>query len=307
VYNILQQESKKVIMDISIALGGGGSRGFAHVGVLRRLQQEGYHVRAVAGTSAGGIIAAVLAAGYSPDEMEAYFGRIDQSKLFGRSTKEDPSLLGLAGATRVLEDLLGKRTFADLSIPCALTAVDINSASEVILQEGNVLDSVLATIALPGILPPRETMGHQLVDGAVLNPVPVSVARLLAPNLPVVAVILNTPSKTGMIFHPIQLPVPVPTPIVKRLVRTRIAQAFTIFLHSVDIGSRMLAELRLREDNPEVILRPDVGDVGLLDSVNIHQVIWKGEQAVDAMLPELKRATSWTNQFRRTFFPAWRG
>jgi NTE family protein len=292
-------------MDIALALGGGGSRGYSHIGVLRRLEQEGYRVRAVAGTSAGGIVGAVYAAGYSPDEMETLFTKVDQSKLFGRSAKEGPGLLGLAGAAKVLEDLFGERTFADLRIPCALTAVDIKSASEVVLREGRVVDAVLATIALPGIFPPKEFKKHQLVDGAVLDPVPVSVARLLAPRLPVAAVILDSPSKTGVGFTQIQLPVPVPAPIVERLVRTRIAQAFSIFLQSVDIGSRKLAELRLREDNPEVILRPDVGDIGLLDTVDVHKVIRLGEQAVDAMLPELKRATAWPNRLRRKYFPSW--
>jgi NTE family protein len=273
--------------------------------VLRRLEQEGYRVRAVAGTSAGGIVGALYAAGYTPDEMEAHLAKIDQSKLFGRSAKEGPGLLGLAGAAKVLEDLFGERTFADLRIPCALTAVDIKSASEVVLREGRVVDAVLATIALPGIFPPKEFKEHQLVDGAVLDPVPVSVARLLAPRMPVAAVILDSPSKTGGSFTQIQLPVPVPAPIVERLVRTRIAQAFSIFLQSVDIGSRKLAELRLREDNPEVILRPDVGDIGLLDTVDVHKVIRLGEQAVDAMLPELKRATAWPNRLRRKYFPSW--
>jgi NTE family protein len=290
-------------MDIALALGGGGSRGYSHIGVLRRLEQEGYRVRAVAGTSAGGIIGAVYAAGYTPDEMEAHFAKMDQYKLFGRSWRDGPGLLGLVGAAKVLEDLLGDRTFDDLHIPCALTAVDVKSAREVVLREGRVVDAILATIALPGIFPPKEFKKYQLVDGAVLDPVPVSVARLLAPMLPVAAVILDSPSEARGGFTQIQLPIPVPAPIVSRLVRTRVAQAFSIFLQSVDIGSRKLAEMRLREDNPEVILRPDVGDIGLLDKVDVHKVVRLGEQAVDAILPELKRATAWPNRMRRKYFP----
>ena len=81
-------------MDISLALGGGGSRGYAHVGVLRCLLAEGFRIRAIAGTSAGGIVAAAFAAGYSPDEMEAVFSKIDQSKLFARSPADGPGILG---------------------------------------------------------------------------------------------------------------------------------------------------------------------------------------------------------------------
>ena len=71
-------------MEIALALGGGGSRGYSHIGVIRRLEQEGYQIKAVAGTSAGGIIGGLYAAGYTPDEMEARFNKLDQTKLFGR-------------------------------------------------------------------------------------------------------------------------------------------------------------------------------------------------------------------------------
>src|SRR5512143_3801216 len=134
-------------MDISVALGGGGARGNSHVGVLRRLEKEGCRIRAVAGTSFGGIVAALYAAGYSPDEIEAIFCRVDQSKLYGRNPGDGPSLLGLVGVTQWLEETLGDRTFQELKLPCALTAVDLNSAREVILSEGRVRDAVLATIA----------------------------------------------------------------------------------------------------------------------------------------------------------------
>jgi NTE family protein len=189
-----------------------------------------------------------------------------------------------------------------LKIPCALTAVDIKSAREVILSQGRLVDAVLATIALPGILPPRPIQNYQLVDGGVLDPVPVSVARSLAPHLPVVAVIL-TPlvEQTGSLAR-IPLPVSIPAPIVERITRLRVAQAFSIFLHSVDAGGRLLTELRLQVDNPEVVIRPAVGHIGLLDKVDVHEVIRLGEEAVDAILPELKRSLAWPNRLRRRWF-----
>jgi NTE family protein len=290
-------------MDIVIALGGGGSRGFAHVGVLRRLEQEGYHIRAAAGTSAGGIIAALYAAGYSPDEMEARFTELDQSKLFGRTSKDGPGLLGLSGAEKVLENYFGTRRFEDLKLLCAVVAVDLQTGREVILSQGRVVDAIMATIAVPGIFPPKEYQGKQLVDGAVLNPVPVSIARLLAPNLPVVAVVLDEGSSTDNGFPNIPLYMPVPAPIVKSLTRTRVAQAFGIFLKSVDVSSRELAEMRLLEDNPEVIIRPDVGGIGILDNVNVSKIVRLGEKAVEEALPDLKRALTWPNRLRRKVIP----
>jgi NTE family protein len=292
-------------MEISLALGGGGSRGYSHVGVLRRLCQEGFQIAALAGTSAGGIIAALFAAGFTPDEMEARFAKIDQTKLFGRSAHDGPALLGLAGAEKVLYDLLGDRTFSDLNLPCALVAVDINASQEVVLTKGRVVDAVLATIAVPGVFPPKVYSQHQLVDGGVLDPVPVSVARSLAPHLPVVAVVLTPMIDTSnrAINLPLPLPVPVPAPLFERLTKTRIAQAFNIFLSAVDAGGRMITELRLQVDQPEVIIQPEVNDIGLLDTVDIHKVIRLGEKATDAALSQLERALKWPNRLKRRVFP----
>ena len=286
-------------MDITLALGGGGSRGYAHIGVLRFLEREGFRIRAVAGTSAGGIVATAYAAGNTPDELEAIFSKVDQYKLFARSPRDGPGILGLSGAAKLFEEFFGERTFADLNLPCAVVAVDLKAGREVILNQGRVVDAVLATIAVPGVFPPREFGDVRLVDGAVLNPVPVSVARSLAPKLPVVAVVLDVLTEPGSGLRGIPLPVPVPARIVERLTRTRVAQAFNIFLQSVDVGSRKLGEMRLREDNPDVIIRPDVSGIGLLDNVDVHRTVGLGEKATEIALPDLKRMLAWPNRLRR--------
>jgi len=290
-------------MDIAIALGGGGSRGYAHVGVLRRLEHEGYRIRALAGTSAGGIVATAYAAGYTPDEMETIFAELDQSKLFARSPQEGPGILGLSGAAKAFEKFFGERTFADLKLPCAVVAVDLHAGRKVILNQGCVLDAVMATIAVPGVFPPACYGDVQLVDGAVLDPVPVSVARSLSPGLPVVAVVLEASAEGGDGLAGIPLRMPVPAQLVARLTRTRVAQAFSIFLQSVDLGSRKLAEMRLKLDAPDVVIRPDVGGIGMLDKVDVHRIVRTGEKAAEAALPELKRVTAWPHRLRRALSP----
>ncbi len=290
-------------MDISLALGGGGSRGYAHVGVLRCLEKEGFRIRAVAGTSAGGVAAVAYAAGYTPDELETAFSKINQSKLFVRSSDEGPGILGLSGATRLFEEYFGERTFADLRMPCAVVAVDLKAGREVVLNQGRVVDALLATIAVPGVFPPKRFGDSELVDGAVLNPVPVTVARSLAPMLPVVAVVLEICTEETRGFNNIPLPVPVPTGLVERLTRTRIAKSFNIFLQSVDVGSRMLAELRLLADAPDVVIRPDVSGIGVLDKVDVRAIVHKGEEATDIVLPELHKVVAWPNRLRLRMFP----
>jgi len=287
-------------MDIALALGGGGSRGNSHIGVIRTLENEGFKIRAVAGTSAGGLVAASYAAGFTPDEMEKIFVEADQSKFYGRSSKDEPSILGLGGALTLLEELFGDTRIEDLKIPCAFTAVDIRSASEVVITKGKVVDALLATIALPGIFPPVIRGDYLLVDGGVLDPVPVSVVRSLVDDLPVVAVVLTPFQETEKgKLKGIHLPAIIPSPIADRIQQTRLAQAFNIFLLSVDAGGRMLTELRLKIDAPEIIIRPDVGHIGLLDKVDVHEIVLLGEEAVIPHLVRLKKLTGWTSTLNR--------
>jgi NTE family protein len=287
-------------MDISLALGGGGAKGNAHIGIIRRLEKEGFRICAVAGTSFGGIVAALYASGKTPDQIEELFASVDQTRLYGHATGDGPSLLGLAGASKLLDEVFGATTFDDLALPCALTGVDLKSAREVILTEGSVRDALLATIALPGIFPPRRIQDWELVDGGTLDPVPVSVARMLAPSLPVVAVVLSAP--VGEPTQTFEMSIPyLPNAIVRRITRMRPAQAFDIFLQAVEIGNRLMSELRLEKDNPEIIIRPAVTHIQLLDKVDVHEVAKIGEAAVDAILPDLKRVTAWPARLARSF------
>lgn len=289
-------------MDISLALGGGGAKGNAHIGVLRRLENEGFKIRSVAGTSFGGLVGILYAAGHSPQEIQSIFESTEQSHLYGRGAGEGPSLLGFAGVRRLMEKTLDDKTFDDLRIPCAVTAVDLKTGTEVSLTEGRLKDAVLATIALPGIFPPSYLNNWELVDGGVLNPVPVSVARLLSPRLPIVAVVLNIPMDNPVRGYTLPMPRIVPRPIAERLARNSLAQSLDIFLRSVDVSSRAVAHFRLQLDKPDVIIRPAVYEINLLDKIVIEDVAQLGEQAVEKVLPQLKRAVSWQRRFAKKLF-----
>lgn len=291
-------------MDITLALGGGGAKGNSHIGVLRRLEKEGYRIRSIAGTSFGGIVGILYAVGYSPKEIQTAFEEVDQKQLYGRDPQDGPSLLGMSGVHKLLNQLLAEKTFDDLKIPCAVTAVDVNTGSEIILSTGKLKDAVLATIALPGIFPVQRINGWELTDGGVLNPVPVSVARMLSPDLPVVAVVLNDPMDKPVRAYTIPVPGILPRPIAERLTRMTLAQSLDIFLRSVDVSSRALAYYRLELEKPEVIVRPDVHDFGLLDKVVVADLAQRGENALEAVLPQLKRAVSWQVRLGKKLFGA---
>jgi NTE family protein len=288
-------------MDITLALGGGGAKGNAHIGVIRRLEKEGFRIRALAGTSFGGLVAVFYALGYSPDKIEEIFASIDQTQLYGHAPNDGPSLIGVAGITRWLEETVGDRTFADLKLPCVLTAADLKSGNEVLLSKGRLINAILATIALPGIFPTRYVDGLELIDGGTIDPVPVGPARMLAPHLPVVAVALNIPM--GVPTQPWSLPLRkywawlLLYPFLSKM---RYASMWDVFSRSLDITTRAVTQYRLEVDRPEVIVRPQVLHIDTLDIVDVHEVAKKGEEAVEAVLPQLRNLFTWRTRWRRT-------
>jgi NTE family protein len=285
-------------MEISLALSGGGSRGAAHLGVLRVLERHGFQVRAVAGTSIGSIVGAFYAFGYHPDEMQSLFASVDLARLlYAWPLSDGPGLLGVRGIADFLRTHLGNRSFEDLNIPFSAVAVDLNSRREIILQKGRLVDAILGSIAIPGIFPPKEYDPYRLGDGGILDPVPVRAARALAPGLPVLAVNLYPPLDQPS--TPIALQLPVPKPLAEQIARLNITQAFQIFAEAVDIGQRQMTELRLQLDHPEVLVSPLVGHIGLLDSINVAEVAQLGEIAALESLPDLRRAVSWPARLAR--------
>jgi NTE family protein len=290
--------------EIALALGGGGVKGLAHIGVIRTLEKEGFQIKAISGTSAGGIVGCLYAAGYSPDEIENSFSMIEpSSKTLARDPGDEPSLLGLHGLAQALIKLLPSKTFSDLSIPFACTAVDIQSGQEITLNRGSVAEAIMGSVAVPGIFPPKILGPFTLIDGGVLDPVPVAVARWLAPGTPIVAVCLTPPASIIPPTHITNIPanatLPITRPLIEKFARLRVAQAFQIFTRSIDIGTTKMADLRLEVDRPEVIIRPDVSDFGLLDHVKPEEIIQIGEQATKESLQEIGELFSWHRKVER--------
>ena len=286
-------------MNITLALGGGGFRGAAHIGVIRRLEQEGFHIKGIAGTSFGGIVGVLYAAGYRTNEIEEIFCTLDQKSLYGHGPEDGPSLIGFAGARQSLINILGDRSFNSLRIPFAVTATDLKTGSEVVLSSGLLVDAILATIAMPGIFPALHIGDFELVDGGTLDPVPVVPARALAPRLPVVAVSLTLPIGSAARTWSVPLPSYVPRALIDRFSRMRYGLALDVVLRSMDITSRAVTDYRLEMDKPDVIIRPRVGNIDTLDIINVHEVIKIGEQAVDEALPLLKRKFTLRKRIRR--------
>jgi len=290
-------------MDITLALGGGGVRGVAHIGVLRALEEHGFKVKAIAGTSAGGLVGAVYAAGNSTQAIKESFIKLREKWDFSRKSDARPSLLGLSSITKTLSEFLGDLTFDELKIPFAATAVSLQTGKEIILRKGKVIDAVLATIAIPGVFPSQKIDDRVLVDGGVMDPVPIRLARWLRPDLPVVAVVLHNQPDDGQDFQEdllsLPLPIPAPSAIIERFMKLRAVQAFNIFTRSLDMSGKQLSELAIKLYQPEVVITPLVGQIGVLQKVDPDELIQIGMDATQEILQELKSHSNWMKRIQR--------
>jgi len=269
---------------IGLALGGGGARGLAHIGILKVLQREQIPIDVVTGTSMGGIVGAMHAAGLSTEQMEVEaLKRGDIGQIF---KLVDLRLIGsgLLGGKRIkklLTEILGAdTTFADLRLPFAVVAVDYNSGRIVVLKDGNLANAVRATMSVPGVFEPVELNGCSLLDGGVLDNVPVGVARDLGAEKIIAVDVLPH-------FH---LNEPGQEPIVPPLKPKGMPKAYRQLWHVELVMIAALTEFRLKETRPDVIIRPDLPvDMDLLMSFDRPQeAIECGERAAEAALPQIR-------------------
>src|SRR3712207_3736222 len=149
--------------------------GWAHIGVLGVLKGLHLPIDVLSGSSIGALVAALYAVGYGPDEIQGWFQYGARRHIWGPD-RTRTGLISTQSLAALLREALGARTFADTHIPLAVVAVDLHRGREVILREGPLVDAVLASTALPGLFPPVVRGDEVLVDGGVLNHVPVDVA-----------------------------------------------------------------------------------------------------------------------------------
>lgn len=270
---------------IGLALGGGGARGLAHVGVLKVLDREGIPINVLAGTSMGGIVGALYAAGLSAADVEA------ETLAAFRNITEVLSLVDLSPSpTRLLKgnriyDLMAAklgphRTFASLRRPFAVVAVDTLTGREVVLQEGWVPDAVRATMSIPGIFAPVEIGPYRLVDGGLLNNVPVDVVRQLGGEFVIAVDVLPS-------FGVNQ---PGQPPVVPQLSPRFMPRAYQDLWHIEMIMISALTEFRLRDVPPDVLIRPQLpADMDVFIGFERPAVaIAAGEAAAEAALPQIR-------------------
>lgn len=273
------------MQDIILVLGGGGARGLAHLGVLQILKCEGIPVSAVAGTSMGGLLGALYCAGVPLDEIESEILRLAQPeellKLVDlRVTASGISIKGARIYEFLTATLGGEIRFEALQIPLAVVAVDVWSGRPVVLNEGSVPAAVRATISIPEVFEPVERDRMRLVDGGILNNVPVDVARTLGSG-PVIAVDVmprfrdNEPGA-----DPVSLPPEIP----------HLPRVLEDAGHITWIMMAELTEMRLEASPPDLVLRPELPTAvsTLMGFGRARDILEAGRQAAKAAMPQLQ-------------------
>lgn len=273
-------------VQIGLALSGGGARGIAHVGVLKVLEETEIPVHMLVGTSMGGIVGAVYAAGRSAGEIEQLFRSLRLLDIAQR----DRTGLGLLGqdkiASRIREALGGDLTFDQLQLPLALVAVDLETGEEVIIREGSVVEGALATAAVPVLFPPRRWQGRWLIDGGVLNSVPFDVVRQMGADRVIAVYTLHDLPDVLESEPP---PRGRGAEAVLRLLlhRSRWISLLNISERSQGIATRKLLELRMQEAPPDLMIEVMLKGVGFLDLDQVDVCLKAGEEAARQHLPEL--------------------
>jgi len=178
---------------LGLVLGSGSSRGWAHIGVIEALEEAGITLDFIAGCSIGSYVGALHACGCL-QKLKSFVLRMDGRKVFSYFDVVIPRA-GLLDGSRKLRELFSMHTsvtrFAELDIPVAMVATDLESGDKVVLKSGDLLDALRATMSFPGLFAPARVKGRWLVDGGLVDPVPVGVARAAAADV-VVAVDLNS-------------------------------------------------------------------------------------------------------------------
>jgi NTE family protein len=313
---------------IGVALGSGSARGFAHIGVLRALDESGVRIHCIAGTSIGAVVGAVYASG-KLDLLESTVRDLDWKAVASFLDVVFPRA-GLIDGRRIAEFVrrhVQAEPIESLPIPFRAVATDLATGEEVEFGSGDLVDAVRASIAVPGILTPVRRQGRILGDGALTNPVPVSVVRAMGADI-VIAVDLNhgiigaknlrlgrrAPPNNGPL-HPAPRLGGGQYAEAAAWIREELRSAadalpsvrawfsgdslpniFEVLLAAINIMETRITETRLAVDRPEVLVRPATGSMSLMDFNHAAEAIRAGYDAMRTALKHLDNLTHETPQ-----------
>jgi NTE family protein len=260
IFKFLSKRPKK----IGLALSGGATLGAAHIGVLKVLEREGIRPSYVAGTSAGALIGAAYCAGVPLDEISQLFTKLDWSALIKFSIKRTLSFFDTQPMEELLIKKIGDCNFSDLEIPFSAIACDIVTGEKVVLDRGPLAQSIRASAAIPGLFSPIEIDGRLLVDGGIVDNLPINQLKLMGADF----TIASDVSKRGTNSK-------------------RPGNPFEIVLSSIYVMQERAA--LVSQDECDCYIRPQVSQYSSWGFDTSEKVLEAGIIAAEAVLPKLTR------------------
>jgi NTE family protein len=301
---------------VGLVLGSGSSRGWAHIGVIEALEEAGIPVHLIAGCSVGAYVGAIFASGGLSSLKQFVLG-MDGKRMFSYFDVVIPRS-GLLDGNRKLREFLSGHTkaeaFEDLAVPLKMVATDLETGDKVVLKSGDLFTALRATMAFPGLFAPVAVKGRWLVDGGLVDPVPVGVARAMGADV-VIAVDLNSDlvshqqaaaAAAGEVTDP---PPEYRAAMVEKLsdhyasAESTFRDRIRSFLRSDDptpdiletvssaigIMQERITRINLAVEPPDVLVQPRLGEMKMMDFDNVDKAIEEGYRGVMDNVEDLRR------------------
>ncbi len=291
---------------VGLALGGGGVRGFSHIGVLKALEQEAITIDLIAGTSAGALIGGAYAGGLSPREIQRRVETYLNSPAFKnsslhslgsalqprkRSLREEaslylrnrylmirsffrPAVLPIEDFQSLVEYFIADIAIEDTRIPFIPVSTDLITGEKIVFTTGSLRKAVLASCAVPGAVEPIKQGEWLLADGGITSLVPVHTVKQAGVDV-VIAVVVSRSIQTSAVFSTAQ----------------------DVFQRAGEIAADKLEAIELKD--ADVIIRPDVGDLHWMDFSRARELIRAGEVAAQSSLPKIRQSLPLPHRLRR--------
>jgi NTE family protein len=301
---------------IGLALGGGAARGFAHVGIIRTLVAHGIIPNVVVGTSIGAVVGGAYASGHL-DTLEEWARSLRPRNILSYLDirLNGSGLIGGAKLAAELESAMGQSLIEDLPIKFATVATEVRTGHEIWLTHGRVVDAMRASYALPGIFSPVLIGDRWLVDGALVNPVPVSAARAMGAEIVIAANLssdvfahsttIYSHGQSGEIAVVVPEAAPEPDPPKRGFgkffsaERTMKREFFgsggrpgisTVMVDAFNIMQDRITRARLAGDPPDLLISPRVGQIGWFDFHRADDLIAHGVRAAERAIDSIQEA-----------------
>ncbi len=310
-----KKSSSRIPGRVGLALGSGSARGFAHIGVIEELLARGIKIDCIAGTSIGAVVGAVHAAGKLGVFAEVARDLDWQQVLYHFFEVSFPRS-GLIDGTRIVSFVrrfVELSKISDLAIPFCAVATDLSSGADVVIGEGDVLEAVRASIAIPGIFTPVTMKGRVLVDGGLVNPVPVNAARGLGADFVIAVDVTHLdagdapdeadeeqrepkirragPQREDDLVNNIlqnvrrkfdELDESARSYIRQLMKQNVLPNIFEVLGSSIRIVEAQIADARLKVDPPDLLIQPLVGHLGFMEFHKADEAIRQGRRAMAA-------------------------